>query len=308
MSKTYAVYGELSYAITDKLKATAGVRYYKQDLSQDSDSINFGAAAIDRNDGKFDSINPRLNLSYTFTPNSMIYANAAKGFRGGGFNLASAGGGTPIPLTYDPDSIWTYEAGTKHQLFEGRLMLDASVYYSDWKDVQSYNFAPGSPIVIVNNSGDVSGWGVDLAATLRPFEGLTLSGTYGWNNLEFDNATGDKQRGDPVDGAVRESYSASAEYRTPMSARSSVFVRLDYQHAGSAQITFRNFGQIVTRPSRDLVNLRFGADVGNFRVTLFADNVFDEDAPNIIGPFGVYAENLEQTPRVIGVNTRFNFD
>lgn len=309
-NKSYAFYGELSYALTPKLKAMAGLRYFNERKRQITDSSTFGTTTLDVNKDSFHSVNPRANLSYAFTPDSMIFANVAKGFRSGGFNTTSAGGGViAIPPSYDPDEIWTYELGTKHQLFGNRLVLDASVYRSEWSKVQSYTFAPGSAIQIVTNSGKVSGWGVDLSATARPTRALTLSATYGWNNLAFDKATGDKAKGDPIDGAVRKSWSASADFRPPLTDRVTGIFRIDYQHAGKGQITLRNFTPItiVPRPSRDLVNMRTGAAVGRIELALFVNNLFDENAPNIIGPFGVIAENVEQRPRVIGISASTKF-
>lgn len=308
-SRSYAVYGEVGYAFTPQLKAIVGLRYFSDRKERDVVSTSFGFATTDVGDGTFNSVNPRFNLTYEFSPDSMVFANVAKGFRGGGFNLTSAGGGVyTIPPTYDSDEIWTYEIGTKHQLFDKKLILDASVYRSEWSKVQSYALVPGSVIYVVNNSGNVSGWGVDIAATARPTRTLTLSATYGWNNLEFKNATGDKLPGDPVDGAVRESYSAALDFRPPFDDNVTGIFRIDYQHAGKGQITLRNFGgQIVPRPGRDLVNLRLGATTGPVEVALFVDNLFDEDAPNIIGPLGVLSENLEQRPRVIGINARMDF-
>ena len=304
-----SAYAELTGTVTPELKVTAGVRYFHEKKKQNTDSTSFGVTAIDRNEGSFETVNPRINVSYAFTPNSMIFANVSKGFRGGGFNLTSAGGGIfTIPPSYEPDEIWTYEVGTKHQLFGNKVMLDASVYRSEWKRVQSYAFAPGSPLTVVSNSGDVSGWGVDLAASVRPLPALTLSATYSWNNLEFDHDTADKLAGDPVDGAVPESYSASLDFRPAITDEVTGIFRADYQHAAPAQITLRNFGnQIIERPGRDLVNLRAGASFGPVEITVFANNVFDEDAPNVIGPFGVLFENLEQRPRVIGVNLKTEF-
>jgi outer membrane receptor protein involved in Fe transport len=304
-----AVYGELNYALTEQLKVTAGVRYFKQHKQQTNDVTNFGLNSLDIGDATFDTVNPRLNLAYAFTPNSMVFVNVAKGFRGGGFNPTSAGGGIyTVPPTYDPDEVWTYEIGTKHQLLDNKLILDASVYRTEWKKVQSYAFVPGSPLTVVDNSGNASGWGVDLSVIARPVPALTLTGTFGWNNVAFDNNTADKLKGDPVDGAVRESWSASADYRPQLSDSVNGIFRIDYQHAGKAQVTLRNYGgQIIPRPGRDLVNLRVGAAFGPAEVTLFANNLFDEDAPNIIAPFGVLSEDLAQRPRVIGISaiTRF---
>lgn len=308
-SQSYSLYGEVSYAVTPRLRVLGGLRYYEDNRDQTSTSVSFDFPTVDNNEGTFDSLNPRLNVQYELSDTAMIYANAAKGFRSGGFNLTSAGGGVfTIPPTYAPDSIWTYEVGGKTRMFDNRLDLDLAVYRSNWTDVQSSNFVPGSAITVVTNSGQVSGWGVDFAATARPTDGLTLTATYGWNDLAYEENTADKLAGDPVDNAVRESYSASIDYRKPMASGVDGFARVDYQHAGSAQITLRNFGgQVIQRPARDLLNVRLGADFGAFEVAVFANNVFDEDAPNIIGPFGLFTENLEQRPRVVGISLRADF-
>ena len=309
-NRSYAVYGEVNFAFTAQLRATAGLRYFNEHKTSDSNSTNFGTSTLDIGNARFDSVNPRFNLSYAFTPDSMLFVNVAKGFRSGGFNATSAGlGVVTIPPTYDSDEIWTYELGTKHQLFGNRLILDASVYRSEWSKVQSYSFVPGSTLAFASNAGHVQGWGVDLSAIARPTATFTLTATYGWNDLKFDKATVDKAKGDPIDGAVRESWSASADFRPPLTDRITGVVRVDYQHAGKAQLTFRTFSvpPVVPRPGRDLVNLRVGAAVGTVEVALFANNLFDENAPNIVGPFGVLVENLEQRPRVIGISASTKF-
>jgi outer membrane receptor protein involved in Fe transport len=306
---SYAVFGEANYQLTDKLNALVGLRYFHDHRIFDSASVAFGFPAVDHGDGTFHSVDPRFNLRYEFSPTSMVYVNVAKGFRSGGFNLTSAGGGVfTVPPTYDPETLWTYEVGTKHQLFDRRLEIEGAVYYSDWTDVQSYEFAPGSAVTITVNGGKVSGWGFDGSATWHAAPGLNLSATYGWNNLAFDTTTADKNAGDPVDFAVHNSASASLDYRRPLTGTIDGFFRADYQHSGPAQITLRNFGNEINRlPARDLVNLRVGVDVGQVEVGLFATNVFDNDKPLIPGPFGVILQNIEQRPRTIGVNVQAKF-
>ena len=309
-NKSYALYGEVNYAFTPRLKVLVGLRYFSEHKTADITSTNFGSSTVDIGDDRFDSLNPRFNLSYEFSQSSMVYANIAKGFRSGGFNATSVGMGViDIPPTYDSDEIWTYELGTKHQLFGGKLTLDASVYRNEWSKVQSYTFVPGTALAAVTNSGHVEGWGVDLSAMARPTRDLTLSATYGWNNLEFDKATVDKAVGDPVDGAVRETWSASLDYRPALTATVTGIFRIDYQHAGASQITLRTFAvpPVIPRPGRDLVNLRIGVAAGPVEVALFANNLFDENAPNLIGPLGTIAENIEQRPRVVGVSANASF-
>jgi outer membrane receptor protein involved in Fe transport len=307
-SRSYALYGEVNYAFTPQLKATAGLRYFHDRRERDLTTTTFGIPVVDQGDGKFHSFNPRFNLSYAFTPDSMVFANVAKGFRAGGFNNTSAPGFVVSP-TFDPDEVWTYEVGTKHQLFGNKLVLDAAVYRTEWSKVQSVGFPPGATFTIVTNSGRAEGWGVELGVTARPTRALTLTGTYGWNNVKFTKAAGDKAPGDPVDGAVRKSWSASADFRPPLSDNVNGILRVDYQHAGAGQFTLRIItpAQISRRPGRDIVNARIGAAFGQIEVALFAKNLFDENAPVIQGPFSTIYEDVEQRPRVIGIAASTSF-
>jgi iron complex outermembrane receptor protein len=306
-SKSWSAFGEIDWHATDKLTLAVGLRWFNDKRGTNSVSTNFGFTTTDRDSDTFTSLNPRFNAAYEFSPVSMVYFNAAKGFRSGGFNAAASGGGFPIPLSYDPETLWTYEVGTKQQWFDRKLIFEGSIYYNDWKDVQSSLFAPGSAFTVVLNGGAVKGWGVDLSLTARPVAGLTLTGTYGWNNMEYKTATLDKIVGDPVDFAVRESWSMSADYRRPLFGDVKGFARVDYQHAGEAKITLRNFATFVSIDPRDMFNARLGLDFGQFEVSLFADNLTDEDAPLIPGPFGVISQNVEQRPRTVGVNIKASF-
>lgn len=310
-NESYAIYGEMGYEILPALKAAVGARYYEEHKTRRIDQISFGTPITDTNDGTFSTFNPRFNLSYEFSRSAMVYASVAKGFRSGGFNLTSAGGGVVVvPPTYDPDIIWTYEGGGKVALAGNKLVLDASVYRSVWSQVQTVTSAPGSPIAFTTNSGRVTGWGVDFSATARPVNDLSLSATFGWNNLAYRTNTNDKLKGDPVDGAARLSYSASLDYRPEFGTDVTGIFRIDYQHAGRGQITVRSFGGagiISERPKRDLVNLRIGAALDAIELTAFASNIFNEDAPILVGPYGAVTDNIEQRPRTLGVSASTRF-
>jgi outer membrane receptor protein involved in Fe transport len=307
-SKSWSAFGEVGWHATDKLTVAAGLRWFSDRRSSNSVSSNFGFTTTDGDAATFTSLNPRINVAYTFSPESMVYFNAAKGFRSGGFNAAAAGGGFPVPLTYAPETLWTYEAGAKQQWFDRRLIVEGAVYYNDWKNVQSSFFAPGSAAAVVMNGGKVQGSGVDLSLTGRPIDGLTLTATYGWNDMAYKTATLDKQVGDPVDVAVRESWSASIDWRRPLFGDTKGFARFDYQHAGAAQITSRNVGNlIVPIAARDLFNVRVGLDFGRFETSIFVDNLTDDRTPLIPGPYGVISQNVEQRPRMVGVNAKARF-
>ena len=157
----------------------------------------------------------------------------------------------------------------------------------------------------------MTGWGTDLSAIARAVEGLTLIGTYSWNNLENRVKTADFLPGDPTDFAVRRSYSASIAYRHSLIGASAGFMRLDFQHSGPAQITLRSLGEITPFPSRSTTNIRTGIDFGRLEVSFFATNLFNAHTPIFLAseaaPSEIFFENLEQRPRIVGINLRASF-
>uniref|UniRef100_B0SV26 TonB-dependent receptor n=1 Tax=Caulobacter sp. (strain K31) TaxID=366602 RepID=B0SV26_CAUSK len=302
-SKAWATFGELNWHATDALTITGGLRYFEETRTLESVNRSFGGLATASNSGKFSSLNPRLNISYDVSPTGMVYVSAAKGFRSGGFNLAATGG----PPTYDPDELWTYEVGTKHQWFDRRLTFEGAAYYTDWTGVQSSFVPTGAAIGYVTNGGKVNGWGADVSMSARPATGLTLSATYGWNNLEYQGKTAEHAPGDPVDYAVRQSWSGSIDYRRPVVGNAEGFARLDYQHAGRSAIINRGSAVNVAIDPRDLVNAQLGVEFRRYEVSLFASNLFDEKTPIVPGPFGAIFQDIEPTPRIVGARFKATF-
>lgn len=302
-SKAWATFGELTFNATDVLTITGGLRYFHETRTLDTVNRSFGANTKLFNSGDFSSLNPRLNISYHLSPTSMVYLSGAKGFRSGGFNLSVTGG----PPSYDPDRLWTYEFGTKHQLLDGRLTLEGAVYYTDWTDVQSSFVPTGAAFGYITNGGDVNGWGTDISMSARPVNGLTLSATYGWNNLEYKGTTAEHRPGDPVDYAVRESWSGSIDYRRPVIGDAQGFARLDYQHAGRSALINRSSALNVAIGSRDLLNAQLGVDFGKYEVSVFASNLLDVKTPIIPGPVGAIRQDIEPAPRIIGARFKAGF-
>jgi iron complex outermembrane recepter protein len=302
-SEAWATFGELAWKATDRLTVTSGLRYFHETRTLTAVSASFGSPAINNNSGDFSSVNPRVNVSYKFSPGGLVYVSAAKGFRSGGFNSAATGG----PLTYDPEKLWTYELGTKHEFLDRRLTFEGAVYHNDWSDVQSSFFPVGAAIGYITNGGKVDGQGVDAAVTARPTNSLTLNATYGWNDLAYKTTSAEHAVGDAVDYAVRESWSGFIDYRRPVFGNAKGFARLDYQHAGRSSIINRGAGVNVMIGSRDLLNARVGADLGKYELSVFANNLTDVSTPIIPGPYGLIRQDVELTPRIVGVNFKAKF-
>ncbi|MDP9082342.1 MAG: TonB-dependent receptor, partial [Pseudomonadota bacterium] len=144
---SYALFGDGTYAVTDKLKIEAGLRVSREvfDFDQCLWGTNFVTSACTPNfhvSGQLSKtpVLPKFGVSHQLTDNDMLYANVSRGFRNGGLNsqLPPTGGcaGHSDPQTYNPDYVWTYEGGAKVKFLDDRATLNASIYQTNWSGIQ----------------------------------------------------------------------------------------------------------------------------------------------------------------------------
>jgi iron complex outermembrane recepter protein len=295
-SKSSAVFGEVSYDVAPSLELTAGLRGFRDKRAQNSSGVTFGTPGSDTASGDFNSTNPRLALLYRLDANSSIYLNAAKGFRSGGFNSQALGGGQPVPPSFKPENLWSYELGGV--LANKALLLQWSLYRNEWKDIQSFTFLQGSPATFTTNAGRAAGNGVDLQVTWLASKALDIAAAVGWNDMKYKVTTADKRAGDPVDFVAPVTASASATWRFAL-AGTSAFVRAEAQYTDAFTVNIRNFGtNDVQSQARTVARFSGGASLSGWDVKASIDNAFN--AEKIVMPaYGALAEPIYTAPRTV---------
>ena len=191
-----AVFGEMAFDLTSQLTATAGIRHYTYDNTlygfygfgsgfaygaSEGNATCFpgsqpfrGAPCVDLDGKSEDSGNsPKLNLTYKFDPDHLIYATWSKGFRPGGVNRN--GGGTLPP--YLPDYLTNYELGWKTTWDHHRLRFNGAFFVEDWKNFQ-FSYLGANALTIIDNAGQARIKGVETDLEFAATEGLTLSGGF----------------------------------------------------------------------------------------------------------------------------------
>ncbi len=113
---------------------------------------------------------PRLNLTYKFTPDKMLYATFSKGFRPGGINRTAQKGIGP----YQTDYLKNYEIGWKTQWFDHRLRWNADVFWEDWNNFQ-FSFLGLNSVTIIENAGDATIKGFENELEWQVTNALTMS-------------------------------------------------------------------------------------------------------------------------------------
>jgi len=310
-STSESVYGEISYAFAAGFETLAGLRYFHDRRTADDTATNLGLTPpADVHAADFHSLNPRFNLLYHVGSDGILYFNAAKGFRSGGFNTTAAAqvGGVKLPTSFDPEDLWTYELGAKQQLLDQRLIVEAAAYYNQWSNLQTEVFAPGSVITVTTNGGRASGPGFDLTLTGKPAVGLTLSGTLGANRMRYRASTLQHLDGDHIDYTADLTYALSAEYRRGLTHQVTGFIRTDYQHSSPLYFTERNLAGVGVLRSdpQNTLNVRLGAEFRSLQAYLFVNNATDWDGVIMQGVANSFSPLLPR-PRAAGAGFKVAF-
>jgi iron complex outermembrane recepter protein len=300
-STTRAVYINGDYRLTSRIKLGAGVRHNRQELESTTRGFYFGLPITGDISETFVTNNPRtyvsIDLPKRWVNDGILYFSAAKGFRAGGANNrvdnALISQSDPIPSTYRPDRLWTYELGTKYSTLNGRVVPQIAIYYNDWRDVQSFTTSQSGLVPFITNVGDASGYGLDMLMDFKVTTSLTLSAGYAFNDMKFTTSTQQKNRGAPMDYNPRHSFSLSAAYETALSAGWRNRSRLDFSFRDR---TFLTPTAGDTRES-DTVRLLNGR-IGFFRSTSSASQV----------ELALFARNLTNYKGRLDPNFSFSSD
>lgn len=190
-SKSYAAFGQVTKTfMDDTLELTGGLRYFSDRVSQIEllPSSGVPTQPLAHRTSTFHALTPRAAITWLPSKRFTAYASYSQGFRSG-FNqspivIRTAPGLPPV----NADKLSNYEIGAKGNALGGALTFDAAVFYIDWRDIQQnltlrFN---GAPIAATVNGPSASGFGADLAVTVRPARGLELGGTYSWSGLRLD--------------------------------------------------------------------------------------------------------------------------
>ncbi|MEX0298665.1 MAG: TonB-dependent receptor, partial [Kordiimonas sp.] len=313
-----ALYGELSYDLSDKLEATLGMRWFRNEAEyrdQQTGIATGGLVNVNDPDNHTESkLTPKFVLAYKVTDDALLYASAAKGYRIGGTNIPIPVEPSP-PASFGPDSLWNYEVGVKTSWYENRLIFNAAFYYIDWTDIQVELDEPTTELSYTSNGGQAYSKGIEIELIGRPMSGLQLTSALAWNKARMDEDVLNPDtgipfalQGDRMPGARDFTISNSIEYTRPVSDTFDFLVRADHQYVGNGFSAFLNAPRANLAPklpSYTLVNLRVGLTSNKWDLTLYADNLFNNDALVSLNSSGNFAFQLK--PRTMGINVRTQF-
>ena len=315
----WAVFGELTFDITDSLRATVGARHYDSTNKLEGytgwgktnyqEDYGFNVDSKTEDDDEV----YKFNVTWDVTDDAMVYATYSEGYRVGGLNRDP----DVTPSTYAPDKLKNYELGWKSTWLDDRLRVNGALYYSEWEDMQFtiYEFAL-SPVGNTYNVGEAEIKGAELDFSYLMFDSLTLSGAMAYNDAETTQDFVLQTRNGNVDFEVPDGtdlpnvpeikYTMNARYEFSLASMDS-FAQLTYSYTDESWNDIQP-GDRIKQDEFSNLNLRTGFDTGGWGVELYATNLTDENDNIFIGNRSYYDTATPQRPRTIGVRFNMRFD
>lgn len=349
-STLWSAFAGSDFDITDQLTVTGEARYSSDKRVLDSLYSNLLAfyPGLRPFGGPFERTfknwTGRLSAQYKFTPDIMLYATFADGFKAGGFNTRAT---IDEDRPYEPEKNDTYEIGLKSSLFDNMLNLNVNLFYIELTGLQYSGPAadPNNAGFVTKNIGAAESKGFEIEVQARPVTGLRLNGglTYTDSKIkdgtyDFSLASGCTQVGadfcDPsrivkvVTPAAPNGVLAVdlGGLQVPRQPKWTVTAEVEYTHALTdsvdwfARAQYRFQSKIFPEPNNfwwygplNRVNLRAGISWDQWTLTGFVDNVFDENTPDsayrstILNNFANVYDAAMPMPRRYGMTLSFAY-
>ncbi|WP_230206753.1 TonB-dependent receptor [Novosphingobium sp. Gsoil 351] len=317
-NKGWSVFTQDSFALTDTLTLTGGVRYTHE--KRRVRSLVFTQA----NKASFDGVSWLVGLDFKPNSDTLLYANVSRGFRSGAIDQDN------IATIVQPEFVLNYEVGLKAELFDRRVRFNSAAFYSDYTDIQRTSFDPNSPVpvTVLRNAAQATIWGFEGELNAVPVAGLTLGATVGYTNAKFDKFLDDNGQGvvidrsdDPI-GGPRWQLSASGRYEFDISSVAKAGLQANYFWIGKAilagpsvaavlapgEAILNSYGLLNAQIDLDIADL--GGNLGGLNIALFGTNILDKEyyAGGIaLALFGGVSNRIVGEPRQWGIRITKEF-
>lgn len=222
----------------------------------------------------------RIALEFKPSDDSLLYASVARGRKSGGFFSGITTSNLEL-APYRPETLTAYEVGARAELANRKVLIDASLFYYDYKDVQTFIRVDSGPITIqkLGNIGSARVYGADFDLTWRPLKGLDLFAGMGLLDTRlgtFTTTSGAFPAGNKLPNAPDFTFTGRARYEFPVTSG------IDFALSGAARYGGDAFKDATNNPvirgeSYWLLDARVALEASNdsWEVALWGRNLSD---------------------------------
>jgi iron complex outermembrane receptor protein len=209
---SYALFGQATIKLTDKLGMTVGGRFTEDKKSLDA---TIAVSAVDRED-TFKKFTPKLAFNYQANDDLLIYTSYTEGFKAGGYNsLASTAEALNSP--FDMQEMAAYELGVKSEWWQNRLRLNVAGFFNDYNNLQQQSVDDTGAFITENYDAEHKGIEVELSVRLTQELTLWANGVSQDSGYTGTSANGGQSKGALLDNKMTNvfdyQYAAGLDYR-----------------------------------------------------------------------------------------------
>ncbi len=315
---SYAVYGSGTFALTDQLNLTGGLRYTDEtkEYFLSHWRVNSGTTIIPPTtvSDSWSAWSPKVSLDYQSSENTLLYASISRGFKSGSFN------GRPTTQgevdSFDPEFVWSYEAGIKTSFADRRVLLSAAAFIYDYQDMQLTSTRAdntGNLLLVTENAGSANVKGVEVEMRAMVTDDFIVDASIGLLDAEY----GELNPGATVTPDLRLMRTPEftmylgGEYTLDMSDNFDLTLRADYSYQSSQALDPANVPDLI-QDGYGLLGGRIALTPkdANWEVALYGKNLTDElylvGGGDTLDSFGT-VEGYYGLPSEWGIVTKLKF-
>ena len=308
-AESQAVYGQLTWALSEQLDLTLGTRY-----TEDTRFATRFETALQVSNQKSDHIDSKVTLNYHWSDNLATYMQWSTAYKAGGVNTRSA---SFTPFT--EEEAKTVEIGLKSEFWQQRGRLNLALFSSDYSDLQldfTDPFALGV-VETINISKPVDVKGLELELTVSPIASLAMGLSYTYLDSHMP------LQASPFDGSLTQFYVLMApmhagamtlDYQFTPTDYGILSVHLDIMSKDS--FSYNPYGEqrldayTLINGRVTLADINLGNRSGALRASLWGKNLTDEEYiidAFAVGDPAVTIANAYGDPRTLGIEFVYDF-
>ncbi|MCO1336365.1 TonB-dependent receptor [Microbulbifer sp. OS29] len=296
-STSTAVYGEITYALSDRLNLISGLRVENEEQNRDFDFFNGRIVAGLDTDETITL--PKIALQYDLTEDTVMSASVRKGYNaaGGALNFSASD-----YYYYDEETVNTYELAVRSSLANGTVSLSGNLFFNDYSGYQALS----SSRAIVNMD-DVESYGVEVEAVAMLTPQLELRAGLGLLETEIKNAGADYE--DANDNELNSAPNVTASLGTKYWFSEALSVGLSANYVGEYYGDFTNTEERVAG-GYSLARVNLNYDMENWSIATFVNNALNKEEYLTVEPVsGPIPEGYVAItdPRNIGISATYRF-
>jgi len=305
--REYAVFGNLTYKFTDWFDLSGGIRYShnKQSYFQNLDGLVFGSPQ--HTDARSSDNVTTWSTSARFHPNreSTIYLRVATGYRPGGPNVPLPG----VPSSFKADTLTNYEAGYKAGLLGGKLDVDVSVFYIDWRNIQIEQEVGG--VTFPGNGGKASSRGFEASAAYKVSRNLRIGANASYTDAKLDEdvASLNGFKGDQLPLSPHWTAAATVDYSAAVATGITLTAGAAYRYRDKELSALAGDPTALVVHAQNLVDGYIGLETKGIAARLYVRNAFNNRSYSSFSDQNdpAFPNFIPVQPRTIGISldTRF---